>query len=764
MSFSFPELDALFLNARVNVPAVEQLGGGAVRRDAEGHPVRAAGRHNVVYELRTLTGRILVLRVPQNPGRERDQALAQRYVALQQDHLLDPLRAPHGPLPGNIQWLPDGLRLRDSDGSVFSCPLVVMERVAGRTLREMATRLCQSGDGSHIAMIADRWLESALAMEAAGFVHGDLSPDNIMVRPDGAIAVVDLDSATWPGFRVEHEAPESDSALRHPQGVPRNPIYRDRFPALMLWAALRILAARPDLLPELPAHGLLFSNADVRRPAASSVFARLEADEGPLRLLLEVVRRAIRFAPEELPPLSEIASRLDTLGFPRQASRPSARPARAARAQAASALGTPGTPDTLAQLPLETTPAPARPVLPPNRTAVAGDTHQNQRLGALHTAIQQRDEREALRLWAELREAPAAQVYATVLHQLVAQETHAAIDRALRRRDDDALLYAMSQAAAAGVAPNAAALTATRLARRRVETRAVLAAALDADDHPTLVHLHRTGQLSELGPLDPAITRALARALARQSVERAVASDDDVAICAAADPGLWREEETRPHALWTRLDLAWQRSRWTQDVRAALRRRDAPYLRGLLAKAPSGAEARLTDVERRRVQRTIARGQAASRLESALREGPDREVVEALAELESSGAPFSDELDWSAVRGVVDRLSLADSLRAAMATEPPDMERMARLLPAARAALGDLQRAGPEWAELEQAVLRAAHLERLREALGSGDDSRIAAAADPDPFHVRGLLGQDEAAIVAAVLGRTHAQVRRHAS
>jgi hypothetical protein len=294
--------------------------------------------------------------------------------------------------------------------------------------------------------------------------------------------------------------------------------------------------------------------------------------------------------------------------------------------------------------------------------------------------------------------------------------------------------------------------------------RDALTSALRDDDRAALVNLQRSGQLDELGPLDPVSHRAIARALAWPSVERALTSDDDVAICAATDPGLWREEETRPHAVWLRLDLAWQRTRWTQDLRTALRRRDGPYLRGLLAKAPAGAEERLTEVERRRVHRIIAREQATTRLELALRDGPDREVVEALAELEASGAPFSDGLDWSAVRGVVDRLSLADALRAAMATEPPDTRQMARLLPAARAALGDLQHAGAEWAELEQAVLRAAHLERLREALVSGDDARIAAAADPDPFQVLQLLADEEAAHVASVLARTRTPVRRHAS
>ena len=639
-----------------------------------------------------------------------------------------------------------------------------MERVPGRTLREMVARLCQEGDGAHLGMIADRWLESALIMETAGFVHGDLSPDNIMVRPDGTLAVVDLDSAFWPGFLVDPDVPASNSAVRHPQGIPRNLVYRDRFPALMLWASLRILADQPDLLPASPAQGLLFSNADVRRPSASPVFTHLDASAASLRLLLEVVRRAIRFAPEDLPPLSEISARLDSLGFPRHTPLRSGRTATVTRSQAAASAAVREKPVSPEAVTPGSAPAPIKPDAPLSPTAIAEAPREAHLLAALHTAIQQRDGREALKLWAEVREIPAAQVYATAIHQLIEQEARTAIDRALRRRDDDALLRAMTQAAEAGVAPEAAALSAARQARGRAETRESLAAALRDDDRNALLQLQRTGWLEELGPLDPTINRALARALAWQAVERAVASDDDVAICAAADPALWREEETQPHAIWLRLDLAWQRSRWTQDVRAALRRRDAPYLRSLLAKAPAGAEEQLTEVERRRVQRTITRGQATARLELALREGPDREVVEALAELEACGAPFSDGLDWSAVRGVVDRLSLADSLRAALASDPPDAERMARLLPAARAALGDLQRAGPEWAELEQAVLRAAHLERLRDALASGDDARIAAAADPDPFQVLGLLAQDEATAVAVVLRRTRTQVRRHAS
>src|SRR5262249_55244879 len=128
-------------------------------------------------------------------------------------------------------------------------------------------------------------------------------------------------------------------------------------------------------------------------------------------------------------------------------------------------------------------------------------------------------------------------------------------------------------------------------------------------------------------------------------------------------------------------------------------------------------------------------------------------VVAALTEFESAGAPLSGVLDWAAVRGVVDRISLADALRAAASADPPDTARLARLLPAARAALGEGGHAqGPDWLALERYVLRAAQVGRLRDAIAAGDDARIASAADPDPYGARGLLTPDEQTRVAQAL------------
>jgi hypothetical protein len=269
--------------------------------------------------------------------------------------------------------------------------------------------------------------------------------------------------------------------------------------------------------------------------------------------------------------------------------------------------------------------------------------------------------------------------------------------------------------------------------------------AIGRGDFHALAALACSGKLECLGRLDAAHSRAVERALAWATVERALVSNDDIAIAVAVDPALWREEGSMPPAARKRVDLARSRIRWVEAVRAALRRRDDVVLRGLLTSAPAGAEDFLTEVEGRRILRISTREAAVSRLERALREGPDREVAAALAEFELAGAPFPEVLDWAAVRGVADRISLADAIRAAATADPPDTAQLARLLPAARAALGDQGAPGePDWVALERSVLRTAHLARLREAIAADDDARICSAAMPDPYGARGLLTPEE--------------------
>jgi hypothetical protein len=765
------ELDAAMMQPALSVPAVRQLGGGSIRLNDNARPLRMEGRDAVVYELRTPSGRIVALRAHMRGESQRDRALAERYRALRLDARLERLRGASGPVPRDIQWIEEGITLPGPSLQRVSVPLVAMERVPGRTMVRTVDRLCREGQAEPLALLADSWLATATTLEHAGFVHGDLAADNLIVRPDGTIALVDLDTAIWTSFTSSQVAPHGTPGYVHPRGAPVSPESWDRFPALILWASLRILARHPTLRerwgdhPDRYGATLLWSQTDLRHPERSPLFTALDAlDDTTLLPLLEIVRRAIRFPADETPPLAEIAERLDGLGLPMRAS---VRPLEGRRAQSRAA---PLPPVTETPAPLRgdddiwdeaaTTPeldrsrSPGQPDA--SRTTTLAERDRRRAAGRnLAAAVAAGDAAEAFRLWNEARSIPEVAVHAAAVHRLFADEISARIERAMRRHDDEGLIAAIAAAEGIGVAPSRDARAAQRAARERISTRATLREAVERLDYATIDDLKRSGALDGLGRLDPSVQRAVGRALAWPSLRRALQSDDDAAIVAAADPGLWREDEPLPAGVWQRLDLARRRMRWLDEVRAALRQRDAAVLRSLLTGAPPGAEERLTEVEGRRILRFTMREAAVARLERALRLGPDREVLAALAEIESAGAPLSDVLDWAAVRGVVDRISLADALREAAAADPPDIAKLARLLPAARAALGDGdERGGPDWGALEETILRSAHLARLREAIATNDDAHIVSAADPDPYGATMLLSADERDRVAQALAR----------
>ncbi len=767
------DLDAAMMQPARSVPAVRHLGGGSIRMNDAGRPLRAVGHDAVVYELRTPIGRILALRCLLQPDSRRDSLLAQRYHALRADPRLERLRGAGGPLPRDIQWVADGIALPTPDLRQVMAPVMVMERVPGRTLMQTVDRLCRERQSEPLALLADGWLTTVTSLEDARFVHGDLAADNLVVRPDGSIALVDLDTAWWPSHAVDPASSGGTPAYVHPRGAPTDPARRDRFPALAIWASLRILARHPELRerwgdqPDQYGGALLWTADDLRRPARAPLFATLDTiQEGDEMLvpLLEVVRRAIHFPPDETPPLTEVAERLKSLGFPRLAASGAGRgrptrtplemplPGRQALTDS-NDMGNVWRQDTFAQDRRDE--RGGRESDATHITTLAERERRRATARELGAAIAARDTATAVGLWETSRTVPETATYAAAVHLLVSREATAAIERALRRKDDDGLVAAVAEAERAGVAPSAEARVAVRAARQRIAARMALRDAVARRDFYALAGLACSGTLDCLGRLEAAHSRAVERALAWATIERALVSDDDVAIAAAVDPALWREEGSLPPAAIKRLELARSRLRWAEDVRAALRRRDGVGLRGLLTSAPPGAEAYLTEVESRRILRISTREAAVSRLERALREGPDREVATALAEFELAGAAFPDVLDWAAVRGVVDRISLADAIRSAASADPPDTAQLARLLPAARAALGDQGVPGePDWVALERSVLRTAHVARLREAIALDDDARIWSAAIPDSYGARALLTPDENDRVDQALAR----------
>ncbi len=313
------------------------------------------------------------------------------------------------------------------------------------------------------------------------------------------------------------------------------------------------------------------------------------------------------------------------------------------------------------------------------------------------------------------------------------------IGSALAHGDDDALIEAVETGEKQGVIVPLQTRRAVRAAQTRATTRSILDEAIRAHDQEALADLLISGRLAEIGDLPPEINRRALQALAWPLLMAAIDADRDDAILGAYDAALFDVQGSATDILSTRerarVNLATRRLAWLADVRGALRERDTRALGRAFADVPDGAMTRLSAVERRRIERLASREEAASTLAAAIGSGDDVAIVSALTQVASIGGSLPNELDWAAVRGVVDRITLAEAIREAMAQDPPDAARLARLLPVARAAAeAEPDRTDIDFAELEREVLRAAHMNRMRTAIVGDDDDEIATAATPDLF------------------------------
>ncbi|MEZ4504947.1 MAG: hypothetical protein R2848_03535 [Thermomicrobiales bacterium] len=112
-------------------------------------------------------------------------------------------------------------------------------------------------------------------------------------------------------------------------------------------------------------------------------------------------------------------------------------------------------------------------------------------------------------------------------------------------------------------------------------------------------------------------------------------------------------------------------------------------------------------------------------------------LVDAMNDMESTGALLPADLDWASIQTVADRLSIVATIRRAATAAARLRAPVTYAIHAARAAFGGAQPYlghGLDFAALEHDVRREAHRERLREALRADDENAILTAASPDSY------------------------------
>lgn len=732
--------DHAMLRPGRNLAALRALGGGSITMAGANQPFRVVGNDAVVYRLENAAPGFIALRCFLTD--KLDNAVLARYQRLSKDATLRRLRASeHSPLVQFVHLFPEGLLLPGPDFRSLSEPIIAMEWIEGPTLIEAVDRAARQREHRVLNALANAWLRAVAANREVEFAHGSLTGQNVMVDLERGPVFVDYDTAWWPGA-VSVSRHKPPAAYAHPRGVASAPERRDDFAALLIAVSLRALALDPALRDEFgdpPARidgALLFAATDLAAPNKSKLFDRLRAlKDEEFQSLLGILREACQAPVDATPPIDDAWQ--------------------AARA----AVTERHSPSEPAAAPLPSLPhVPA----PPEASwfGVAVETDVDRQTAEFIQAVVDRESATVVELWPKVRQAVEIAPYAIQATNLVSEYVQQRVARAVDAGDENEIVAAVEQAQSLVIAVQPPARRAYRRALRQVDLRARLIDALETDDRQALADMAVSGELDELRGLSRSAEHSVRLAIKWQHLQHAIDIDSDDQILAASLDELLAEPNYLSKEDKDRIALARGRQRWVQGVRKALAGRDAVALADLFAAKPAGGDELLGVSEKRRASRLIAQRRAGIRLQEALRTGDDRILVDAMNDMDATGAHFPADLDWSSIQGVADRLSIVAAIRRAAKSNPPDYARLGRMLPAAREAFGTARPylgPGLDFAALELDVRRAAHRERLREALRSGDEQAILTAASPDPYGAIGTLDAREQEQVSALLAKASA-------
>lgn len=239
----------------------DQLASFRLVTGADGNPVMSSGNFAVVFKMQdSCDGSFHAVKcfLKDQPGR------AEAY------HLIaDELEQVTSSYLAHIRFLERELFVDTGNGEA-EYPVLVMDWVEGITLDRYLRQ--HISDPYALGMLAYHFARLGAWLLTQPFAHGDLKPDNILVRPDGTLVLVDYDGMYVPAMQGQKALETGTPDFRHPlrTDVDFNE-HIDDFPLASILLSLRAVAHCPDYLNRYGATDrLLLSEADYRYPEQSA--------------------------------------------------------------------------------------------------------------------------------------------------------------------------------------------------------------------------------------------------------------------------------------------------------------------------------------------------------------------------------------------------------------------------------------------------------------------------------------------------------------
>ena len=235
--------------------------------DDHGEPYRSSGAFAVVFKMKDeQTGKCYALKcfTEEQEGR----AGAYRQIA-------DELEFVDSSYITSVKYLDKEIFV-DSSCEEDEFPVLLMDWIDGETMENYIAENYQ--DNYAMAMLCYRFCKMAAWLRSQPFAHGDIKPDNIMVRPDGNLTLVDYDGMFVPAMKGQKSPTIGTKDFSHPlRTVDDFNETIDDFALASIALSLKAISLKPSLLDEYgAADRLLFSAEDYRDLSKSKVLAALQ--------------------------------------------------------------------------------------------------------------------------------------------------------------------------------------------------------------------------------------------------------------------------------------------------------------------------------------------------------------------------------------------------------------------------------------------------------------------------------------------------------
>ena len=235
--------------------------------DDHGEPYRSSGAFAVVFKMKDeQTGKCYALKCFTEEQEGRAEAYRQ---------IADELEFVDSSYITSVKYLDKEIFV-DSSCEEDEFPVLLMDWIDGETMENYIAENYQ--DNYAMAMLCYRFCKKAAWLRSQPFAHGDIKPDNIMVRPDGNLTLVDYDGMFVPAMKGQKAPTIGTKDFSHPlRTVDDFDETIDDFALASIALSLKAISMNSKLLDTYGASDrLLFSENDYRNPSSCKAISALQ--------------------------------------------------------------------------------------------------------------------------------------------------------------------------------------------------------------------------------------------------------------------------------------------------------------------------------------------------------------------------------------------------------------------------------------------------------------------------------------------------------